>query len=434
MVKASNPWLRSLLRVGKKQQRTLSRALTSLIAPTKPKARSKAAKPKVTATAKALAKPKPVARSGPLVWPPAPVQPKSPVIARPKAVARPASTPGRTGKPTAAVRGAAPRSVAAAPKARKPPLTPKLAPLPGKWLAAQYAGQYEQGTLARHLRYWLYIPSTAPLSRLDGPGMPLVVMLHGCEQSATQFADGSRMNRLAEAAGCAVLYPQQSLTAHAHRCWKWYERATQQGGGDVPMIVGMVRQVAERYPVDPTRIYIGGISAGAAMAHLTALNHPDLFAAVGLHSSPMFGAGHSPIGALGVMQHGAGTRVDGAMAEVMQKRPKFPALPAILIHGEDDKVVRPINQTQLVRQEMLVNQLTVASKVIVTDKAASKRTHAYRLRDVYQGRKVMLRVASIANLGHAWSGGDDEFKFNSRPGPDASKMMLAFFARHRRTV
>ena len=414
------------MRAGKKQQRSLSRALTSLIAPTTPKARPKAAaKPRVAAKPKAVAKP------------------KSPVVAKAKIIPSaastsgnfgwPAPTAGRVAKPVAKVRATAPRSVAAAPKASKPPVAAKQAPLPGKWLAAQYAGQFDQGSLARHLRYWLYIPSTAPVSRLDGPGMPLVVMLHGCEQSATQFADGSRMNRLAEAAGCAVLYPQQSITAHAHRCWKWYERATQNGGGDVPLIVGIVRQVAERYPVDRSRIYIGGISAGAAMAHITALNHPDMFAAVGLHSSPMFGAGHSPMGALGVMQHGALTRVDGAMAEVMQKHPGFPALPAILIQGEDDKIVRPINQTQLVRQEMLVNHLSAANKVIVTDKAASKRTHAYRLRDVYQGRKVMLRVASIASLGHAWSGGDDEFKFNSRPGPDASKMMLAFFARHRRT-
>ncbi|MEO7580220.1 MAG: PHB depolymerase family esterase [Massilia sp.] len=301
-------------------------------------------------------------------------------------------------------------------------------------MAAHYAGSFEQGGLARSLRYWLYIPSTAPANRLDGPGMPLLVMLHGCEQTAPQFAEGTRMNRLAEAAGCAVLYPQQSLSAHAHRCWKWYERATQNGGGDVPLIVGMVRQVAERYPIDRARIYIAGISAGAAMAHLTALNHPELFAAVGLHSSPMFGAGHSPVGALGVMQHGAGMRAEAAIGELMDKRPGFPAVPAILIQGEDDKVVRPVNQAELVRQGMLLNRLGADSKVIVNAKPASKRTHAYQVRDIYLGRKVMLRIASIAGLGHAWSGGDDQFKYNARPGPDASKMMLAFFARHRRTA
>ena len=61
-------------------------------------------------------------------------------------------------------------------------------------------------------------------------------MLHGCQQTATQFAQGTRMNQWAEQMGYAVLYPQQSVSAHAQRCWKWYDRATQEGGGDVPIL------------------------------------------------------------------------------------------------------------------------------------------------------------------------------------------------------
>ncbi|UUZ47432.1 hypothetical protein LP420_29780 [Massilia sp. B-10] len=44
----------------------------------------------------------------------------------------------------------------------------------------------------------------------------------------------------------------------------------------------------------------------------------------------------------------------------------------------------------------------------------------------------MLRVARIADLSHAWSGGDERLPYNAAPGPDASKMLLDFFARHRR--
>ena len=356
MVKSAHPWLRSLLRAGKKQQRTVSRALKVILATPRPKP-----------TPKPKAKPKPRVALDP------------------------------------------------------------VAPASGKWLASYLTGLSDTG-VARRMRYWLYLPEVAP----GIAGLPLIVMLHGCDQSATLFAQGTRMNQLAEKAGYAVVYPQQSVSTHPHRCWKWYDRATQLGGGDVPMIVGIVDKVIQTYPIDSTRIYICGISAGAGMANIVALNHPDKFAAIGLHSAPLFGAGHSTVGALGVMRHGAALRVDSAIHEVLARRPGFPDLPTMLIQGNDDEVVRPVNQAQLTRQAMLLNGLAAASSVEVTDKAGHRRLLPHRLHDVYKGRKLMLRVAQIAELKHAWSGGDERLSFNSGAGPDASKMLLDFFARHRR--
>jgi poly(hydroxyalkanoate) depolymerase family esterase len=375
MVKASNPWLRGLLRAGKKQQRSVVRAIGSLLAPPKPKPARKA---KV----------------------------------RPAGVA-------------ATVSPLKPRAVRSKPAVKPAP----AAPAAGKWLASYLSGMSDRGTL-RRMSYWLYVPDKAPAAT----GLPLIVMLHGCDQTATLFAEGTRMNQLAEAAGYAVLYPQQSVSTHPHRCWKWYDRATQQGAGDVPMIVGIVNKVMAAYPIDRSRIYICGISAGAGMANIVALNHPEIFAGLGVHSGPSFGAGHSTIGALAVMQHGSGARVDGAIEEVLDKRAEFSPLPTILIQGEDDHVVRPINQVQLARQAMLVNRLPADSPEQVKVKLGTRRGHGYHLRDVYRGRKVMLRVARIAELKHAWSGGDERLSYNSGRGPDASRMMLDFFSRHRRVL
>lgn len=374
MVKTANPWLRSVLRATQKQQRSVVRAIGSLLAPPKPKRQAKVRPAGVAATV-------------------------TPLKARAK------------------------RSTPAAAKPAPP------APAIGKWLASYLPGISERGTL-RRMSYWLYLPDKPPADT----GLPLIVMLHGCDQTATLFAEGTRMNQLAEAAGYAVLYPQQAVSTHPHRCWKWYDRATQQGGGDVPMIVGIVNMVMASYPIDRSRIYICGISAGAGMANIVALNHPELFAALGLHSGPSFGAGHSTIGALAVMQHGGGARVDGAIEEVLDKRDAFSPLPTILIQGEDDHVVRPINQVQLARQAMLVNRLPADSPQQVKVKLGTRRGHGYHLRDVYRGRKVMLRVARIAELKHAWSGGDERLSYNSGRGPDASRMMLDFFSRHRRAV
>jgi poly(hydroxyalkanoate) depolymerase family esterase len=300
----------------------------------------------------------------------------------------------------------------------------------GKWLASYLAAPGHGATPARRMSYWLYLPECTP-----GPaGLPLVVMLHGCDQSATQFAQGTRMNQWAEKMGYAVIYPQQSVSAHPHRCWKWYDRATQEGGGDVGLIVGIVDKVRARYLIDGARIYIAGISAGAGMANIMALNHPEIFAAVGLHSGPLFGAGHSQMGALGVMKHGATHRVDRAIEEVLEKRPGFPSMPTLLIQGEDDSVVRPVNQAQLTRQAMLLNRLPHGSQVNVADKAAVRGALPYRVHDVYDGATLMLRVAQVAELKHAWSGGDERLSYNSAAGPDATRMLLDFFGQHRREM
>ncbi|MBB5610009.1 MULTISPECIES: PHB depolymerase family esterase [unclassified Janthinobacterium] len=382
MVKPATIWLRGLLRAGKAQQRT----------------------------ARKLAK---------VLFAPVPIQPK------PKRKRKLASA-------TLATSTLKPRSKSA-PRTRK-----KAAPAPGKWLASHYIPLPELGTLpGRRLPYFLYLPHKAPSAAMLARGRPLLVMLHGCEQSATQFAEGTRMNRLAERKGYAVLYPQQSLRAQARRCWKWYDKLTQEGGGDVGLIIGAIEQVAARYAIDRSRIYICGISAGAGMAHIVALNHPQLFAALGLHSGPVFGGGHNLIGALNVMQHGAATRADTAIDEVLQRQPDFPRLPMMLLQGQADNIVRPVNQDQLVRQGLRLNRMpadTLVTAHRVPASAAGSRTpaHAYAVHDYQVGKLLLLRVAQIEHLGHAWSGGDASLPFNDKARPDASKLLLDFFTRHRR--
>ncbi|MFL6660179.1 MAG: alpha/beta hydrolase family esterase [Massilia sp.] len=368
MVKAANSWLRSVLRAGKQQQRSATRALNSLLAAPKPKA-----------------KPRP--------------RPKP----KPKAVTPPVT------------------------KARQALAAPPAAA--GKWLASHFSAHADRGLgPVRRLSYWFYLPQRPPRRA----GLPLLVMLHGCDQSATQFAQGTRMNHWADKLGYAVLYPQQSTSAHPHRCWKWYDRATQRGGGDVSVLAALVVKMMQTHPIDPARVYVCGMSAGAGMAHILALNHPELFAAVGLHSGPVFGAGHSAVGAMGVMQRGASHRVDPAIEEVLLKHPGFPTLPTILIHGAQDSTVRPVNQAQLMRQSMLLNRLPHATPVHRSEHAGKLRMHPHQLHDVHHDGKLMLRIAQISELAHAWSGGDASLAYHAGPGPDASRMLLAFFSQHHR--
>ncbi|WP_395055153.1 alpha/beta hydrolase family esterase [Polaromonas sp.] len=337
-----------------------------------------------------------------------------------------------------AVRKAKPAKVAKArPTAavRKSAISPAhpLTGLPGQWQKSWFsvpaAGQVAS---ARRMLYWLYLPSGAPAAPL-----PLVVMLHGCQQTATDFALSTRMNALAERKGFAVLYPQQSAAADAHRCWHWYKRSTQQGLGDVRLIADMVAQVQAKHGLDRTRTYVAGLSAGAGLANILALHYPAMVAAVGLHSAPVFGTTDSPMSAYRAMQHGSGPAHRDSVQVFGSAAQAFPGMPAILLHGARDSVVRRINMTQLTEQFTILNAgfITRDAAVLRSYPARSSGRHprhAYESATWYAGRKPQLVACAVDHLGHAWSGGDGSVEFSAPEGPDATLMLWTFFAQHRR--
>lgn len=129
-------------------------------------------------------------------------------------------------KPKAKSRAKPRTSLARPSRALAKPVAALISSQPdGLWGRSYHSSTIVDGIVPlRRMEYWLYVPDGVKKS-----SMPLVVMLHGCEQSATQFAQGTRMNLLASKKGFAVLYPQQSSKANSHRCWNWYDKATQDG-------------------------------------------------------------------------------------------------------------------------------------------------------------------------------------------------------------
>ena len=349
--------------------------------------------------------------------------PKPPKAVRAAPVRR--AKPVKSAAPKAAKRSRPSQIVAARP-------APAVLGLPGSWQKSYFsvpgAGQLAP---ARRLLYWLYQPA----GKAQAP-RPLVVMLHGCQQTATDFAAATRMNELAERKGFAVLYPQQSAASDSHRCWHWYQRATQQGQGEARLIAAMIAQVQGKHGLDTSRTYVAGLSAGAALATILALRYPQMIAAVGLHSTPVFGTSDSPMSAFRAMQQGSG-RAHSEATSFAEALPQFPGMPAVLIHGERDAVVRRINAEQLTRQFEIINAAFITRDQPVRRSYAARRggrspRHGYQTTSYYAGRKPQLLRCQIDGLGHAWSGGDERLAFSAREGPDATLLMWNFFALHRR--
>ena len=360
----------------------------------------------------------------------------------PKPARKTAVRPGKVKSPARRVK--APLALTKVAKSVRKPAAKtvaRAAPLPGSWKLSYFSATSPvPAASGKRLAYWLYLPSSASTAAANQPQpLPLVVMLHGCQQTAPDFATATRMNQLAERKGFAVLYPQQSAASDAHRCWHWYKRAIQKGHGDVQAIADMITQVQQERGLDASRTYVAGLSAGAALATILALRHPQLIAALGVHSAPVFGTADSAMSGYRVMQRGAaavyGEVAGEAARELAAARPPLGGMPAIVIHGDRDAVVRRINARQLGQQLQIINAAAITRtaathKTFPAPTSGRSTRHAYTTATHYAGRKPQLVQCDIASLGHAWSGGDDSVSFSARAGPNATLMMWAFFARH----
>jgi poly(hydroxyalkanoate) depolymerase family esterase len=287
------------------------------------------------------------------------------------------------------------------------PLRPMEATQAGHFIASTFKNA------AGGRPYKLYIPST-----YHGQTVPLVVMLHGCTQSPDDFAAGTRMNEAAEAEACLVAYPAQTSQANMQRCWNWFNEADQRRGhGEPAIIAGITQEIMATYAVDPSRVYVAGLSAGGAQAAIMADAYPELYAAVCVHSGLACGAAKDISSAISMMRSG------GRVAH----RSSGPKVPTIVFHGDVDSTVHPSNSDEIIAQVAGPGQRTRV------EQGHAPTGHAYRRTLTYDANgRVIAEQWLIAGGNHGWSGGSPAGSFTDPAGPDATREMLRFFLEHPR--
>lgn len=287
-------------------------------------------------------------------------------------------------------------------------------PAPGSFIA----GRHDAGHGV--LGYRLYTPAGSARRR-----MPLVVMLHGCTQSATDFATGTGMNALADELGFLVLYPEQSPSANLNRCWNWHRPVNQRrGGGEPAAIAALTLHVISACRANPARVYIAGISAGGTAAAITASAYPDIYAAVGVHSAVSSGNVSTLPAALSAMRNGGAATV---------RSPAARALPMIVFHGDCDNVVNVSNASGY------AGGFAGSKARPITGEVRRGRSKGGRdfTRTLYRSVKgeIIFENWTIHGGGHAWFGGNRAGSHTDPAGPNASREIMRFFlARRSRTA
>lgn len=291
-------------------------------------------------------------------------------------------------------------------------LPPVAEPAPGQWLEGSFAHQH------RHIAYKLFVPA-----RGAGQKRPLLLMLHGCTQDPDDFAAGTQMNRLAAERGFLVLYPTQTKQHNAAKCWNWFlPQHQQRERGEPALLAALTQSVMADHAVDPARVYVAGLSAGGAMAHILARTHPELFAAVGVHSGLPIGAAKDLMSAVAAMKNGAPAAARTG-----------PVRPTIVFHGDADETVHPRNGEE-VATAALAAEAGGDRPLAHETQGRSKQGRAYARRTYADTHgRITVEHWLLHGAGHAWAGGNAEGSFTDPTGPDASAEMLRFFLSHPQT-
>lgn len=202
------------------------------------------------------------------------------------------------------------------------------------------------GSNPGNLRMLTYVPHGLP------PGSPLVVVLHGCAQTAGGYDRGAGWSDLADRHGFALLFPEQQAANNPNLCFNWFQpEDVTRGGGEVLSIREMIAQMIATHHLSPVRVYATGLSAGGAMTAAMLATYPEVFAGGAIIAGLPYGAAEGVQEAFRAM-HGVRQRSAREWGDLVRAASphRGPRPPVQIWHGEADTTVSRSNFDELIKQ------------------------------------------------------------------------------------
>lgn len=204
------------------------------------------------------------------------------------------------------------------------------------------------GSNPGNLEMFKYVPDGMPANA------PLVVVLHGCTQSASSYDEGSGWTKFADRWKFALALPQQRPENNGSLCFRWFELAhTARDKGEALSIRQMVDKMVADHSVDMSRVYVTGLSAGGAMTAVMLSTYPDLFKGGAVVAGIPYRCASTIFSALGafVCLNGIDLTPGQWGDKVRDASSHSGPWPKVsLWQGTSDTTVRPMNMTELMEQ------------------------------------------------------------------------------------
>lgn len=221
-------------------------------------------------------------------------------------------------------------------------------------------------------------------------GAPIVVALHGCSQTAADYA-GVGWDALADVRGFYVVYAEQTTGNNFNRCFRWYESAQTGQGGEAASIAAMVAHV--RTTAGAGKNFVTGLSSGGAMAAAMIAAYPSVFEAASIDAGIPYRCATSLADAFSC-QSGT-TKSAQAWGDLVRAAASgFGKTRVQLWQGTADSIVGPTNLLELTKQ--WTNVAGISETAAATDQIGSA-TH----KKFVDGAGVLrVETFSVAGMNH----------------------------------
>jgi poly(hydroxyalkanoate) depolymerase family esterase len=246
------------------------------------------------------------------------------------------------------------------------------------------------GSNPGNLRMFVYRPP----SLAENPA--LVVVLHGCTQTAAGYDLGAGWSTLADRCGFVLLFPEQQRSNNPNGCFNWFQPAhSQRERGEPLSIRQMIEKSIVDHGIDRRRVFVTGLSAGGAMTSNMLACYPEVFAAGAIVAGLPYGAATSVQQAFETMFQSPSRPAPEWGDLVRKASPHRGPWPRISVwHGNADNTVILPNAREIIKQWTNVHSLPMSP-------SAKTRVDGFP-REVWINEfgDELIELYTIANMAH----------------------------------